>query len=293
MTESVLKHPSWIRGKLSWDKNFNESRDLIRELNLKSVCVEAACPNKGECWSNRHITFLILGDICTRGCCFCNISFGEPRMPDKKEPSNIVKAVERMGSKYVVITSVTRDDLADGGAGHFIQTVKLLKEHNNSIKVELLIPDFNADSALIGKIALSGADVIGHNIEMPQPLYACIRPRSDYRLSLKTLKLLSGQKKENGFLTKSSMILGLGEQYQDILATFEDLRRADVDILYLGQYLNPSGKNSPVLKYYTPEEFELLKKKAEGCNFKTVCSGPMVRSSFRAEQAYNSAMSRS
>ncbi len=290
MTELRSQRPSWIRGKLPWSKEFHESEVLIRDLGLNSVCVEAACPNKGECWKNKHITFLILGDICTRGCHFCNVSFGVPSAPDKKEPFNIVEAVKKMNREYVVITSVTRDDLAGGGAEYFVKTVELIKRYDGSIKVELLIPDLKGEETLIKKIAGSGADVIGHNIETPGSLYGVIRPRSDYKISLETLRILSEYKRSMGFLTKSSIILGLGETRQEISITFDHLMASGVDILYLGQYLSPARTNIPVQKYYTPQEFELLKAEAKQIGFKAICSGPMVRSSFRAESSYREAL---
>ena len=267
MKKSFSKHPSWIRGKLSWDENFKASKDLLRRLELNSICVEAACPNKGECWKKKHITFLILGDKCTRGCRFCNVHTGTMVVPDEKEPLNIVEAVKTLGSRYVVITSVTRDDLPDGGAGQFVKTVNAIKKEDKTIKVELLIPDFNGTKELIEKVSFSGADVIGHNIEMVESLYENIRPRSSYRTSLAVLEILSKLSEKKKFFTKSSIILGLGEQTEEVLQTLEDLSKARTDIVYMGQYLNPSDKHVEVKKYYTPDEFLSFKKEAEKKGF--------------------------
>ena len=286
MDKSFSKHPSWIRGKISWDDNFNASKDLLRSLDLNSVCVEAACPNKGECWERKHITFLILGDKCTRGCLFCNLPKGVMIDPDEKEPSNIVEAVKTLGSRYVVITSVTRDDLLDGGAEQFVKTVNAIKEEDKSIKVELLIPDFNGKKELIEKVAFSGADVIGHNIEMAESLYKKIRPLSNYRTSLNVLKMLSELSPNGKFLTKSSIILGLGERTEEILQTLQDLHKVRTDIVYMGQYLNPTNKHAEVKKYYTPDEFSFFKQEAEKEGFLAVCSDPMVRSSYRAYESF-------
>lgn len=264
---------------------------LSRELGLNSVCVEASCPNKGECWKEKHITFMILGNICTRSCSFCNITSLNPGKPEADEPERVAKAIEKLGIKYTVITSVTRDDLADKGASHFVKTVSAVKERTPDVKVELLIPDIDADPELLGRIAFSGAEVIGHNIEMPEKLYTEIRPDSYYGSSLGALKVLSRMRDAGaGMLVKTSIMLGLGEEKRDIYKTLEDLKRAKVDIVYLGQYLNPSDQHWPVKKYYEPAEFVRIAEYAENMGFKTVLSGPMVRSSYRAMQSYEAAL---
>ena len=256
-------------------------------LRLNSVCVEAACPNKGECWNKGHVTFMILGDICTRRCRFCNVKEGSPRPVDPSEPENVARAVKELGIKYAVITSVTRDDLPDRGAEQFVNTVREIRSVQKDILVELLIPDLDADEDLLRKVAFSGADVMGHNIEMPEPLYGEIRPRADYSRSLDVLKKLGRMREEGaGILVKSSVMLGLGESERYVLKTLRDLKEAGVDIVYMGQYLSPSRGHWPNMKYYTTDEFDLLGQKAGEMGFRAVLSGPMVRSSYRAREAY-------
>jgi len=279
--------PDWIRAKAFWGKNSGEVRDVLEELGLNSVCAEAACPNKSECWEARHVTFMILGDVCTRGCRFCNIEGGSPGAPDLCEPRNVARAVKRLGTKYAVITSVTRDDLKDRGAGQFARTVGEIKTEAPGTLVELLIPDLGADPGLLREVAFSGAEVIGHNIEIPEVLYGDVRPEADYRRSLDALNILSASKAEGAdILVKSSIILGLGEAEEDILKTLEDLKAAGADIVYMGQYLSPSVRHWPVKRYYSPEEFRSLGETAGRMGFGAVCAGPLVRSSYRAYEAY-------
>ena len=291
MNRSQAEKPAWIRGKVSWDENFNSVKTIISDLGLHSVCVSAACPNKGECWKAKHVTFMILGDTCTRGCLFCNIKGGSPCAPEALEPDNVAKAVKDLGIKYAVITSVTRDDLKDGGVSQFVRTVKSIKESSSGTLIELLIPDMNADESLLAKTVSSGAEVIGHNIEMPEPLYAEVRPKSSYERSLAALKFLSGLKERYGFRLKSAIMIGLGEKEADIEETLKDLRSAGVDIVYIGQYLNPTNGHWPVKKYYTPEEFSAFEGMAKNMGFKAVLAGPMVRSSYRAYEAYRACRS--
>ncbi len=265
----------------------------MKDLGLSSVCVEAACPNKCECWAEKHVTFLILGDTCTRGCSFCDVTGGVPSAPDPSEPEKIATATQKLGLKYVVITSVTRDDLEDKGTDHFVETTKRVNTKTPETRVELLIPDLDADMGLLREIATSGADVVGHNIEMPDNLYEVIRPKANYQKGLSTLKILSALKKEGvEILVKSSLILGLGETEDDIYRTLEDLKNAGVDIVYLGQYLSPSKDHCPVKKYYTPDEFGIFKEKAKSMGFGAVASGPLVRSSYHASKAYSEANAR-
>ncbi|RKY41755.1 MAG: lipoyl synthase [Candidatus Makaraimicrobium thalassicum] len=282
-----LSRPDWIRGRVSWDEGFSEVRDLLRRLNLNSVCVEAACPNRGECWEARHVTFMVLGDVCTRDCRFCNVTGGFPAHPDPSEPRNVALAVKELAIRYVVITSVTRDDLKDGGADHFLRTVREIKAGTPEVLVELLIPDLGADPGSLRKTAFSSAEVIGHNIEMPRALYPAIRPKASYERSLDVLNVLNSMKEEGAeILVKSSLMLGLGESEEDIFRTLKDIRDAGVDIVYMGQYLSPSRDHWPVRKYYRPAEFEFLKKKAGEMGFGAVCAGPMVRSSYHAHDSY-------
>lgn len=284
----ITKKPEWIRGKISWGEDSRKVRDYLRELELNSVCVEASCPNKGECWEKKHVTFLILGDKCTRKCFFCDIKKDLPGTPDPSEPSNIAKAVKELGIKYIVITSVTRDDLPDQGTGHFVQTINEIKKISTEVLVELLIPDMGADIGLLRRIAFSKVEVVGHNIEMPKEFYSMIRPGSDYYRSLETLKILSSLKDEaDAILVKSSIMLGIGEEEKAILETLVDLKESGVDIVYLGQYLRPSKMHWPVKKYYSPEEFKYYEEKALELGFRAVQSGPMVRSSYRAYESYS------
>lgn len=282
-----IPRPAWIRTRFSGNKKFEYVRDILEKTGVKSVCVEAACPNRHECWGKSHVTFMILGSVCSRNCSFCNVSGGTPQSADESEPRNIAEIIKKLSTKYAVITSVTRDDLADKGAGHFTAAVNAIKAASPETVIELLIPDFNAETDFIGKIAFSGAHVIGHNIEMPRALYSRVRPRSSYDISLKTLGMLSSEKKMGAEISvKSSMILGLGESDDEIFETFMDLKTVGVEILYIGQYLGPSKAHWPVKKYYTPEEFENLRVRAEKLNFRKVVAGPLVRSSYNAHLAY-------
>ena len=291
VTDDIQIKPQWIRSSVSWDGNSRKVRDLLHSSGLNSVCTGAACPNKGECWKDGNITFMILGNICTRACLFCNVSGGKPEIPDIYEPSKIAASVRELGMRYVVVTSVTRDDLPDKGAEQFMRTVKEIKKIDKDVLVELLIPDLGADEELILGVSRSGAEIVGHNIEIPGMLYPNIRPGSDYGQSITVLNVLNDiKKKDAGILVKSSMILGLGERQSDILRTLEDMAETGVDIVYLGQYLSPSRKHWPVKKYYHPEEFDDLASKAGDMGFKTVYAGPMVRSSYRAYEAYVDAL---
>jgi len=283
----LLKRPKWIRGRVSLDENFSKVQNLLKANNIKSVCVEATCPNKGECWQARHVTFMILGDICTRGCKFCDVKCGRPLLPDREEPGRIAAAVEELEMEYVVITSVSRDDLEDKGAGHFVETVEEIKKRTPHVKIELLIPDFDCKTELLEKVAFSQVEVVGHNIEMPENLYPEIRPGADYKKSLKVLKKLKRIKNKGAnILVKSSIILGLGENVKDIFYTVKDLEESGVDIVYLGQYLSPSHESWPVQKYYTPKEFNFFEEETIKIGFRAVCSGVMVRSSYLAHRFY-------
>ncbi len=285
------KIPDWIRAKVIWSESYEATRAALRELGLKSVCTEAACPNRGECWEKLHATFIILGGICTRGCAFCNVQKGTPSQPDLGEPSRVADAVKRLRTKYAVITSVTRDDLPDKGAGQFVETVRMIKASSNSAVVEILIPDFGGERALLEKIAFSGVEVVGHNIEMPETLYPKVRSSSSYRVSLDVLRTLCGIRAKGAkMLVKSSIMLGLGESEKDILKTISDIKGTGADIMYIGQYLRPSSRHWLVKRYYTPQEFERFGDEALKMGFKAVSSGPLVRSSYMAYQAYMKVM---
>ncbi len=280
------KKPKWIR--ISANQN-NKSFELIKErtknLKLSTVCEEAKCPNLSECWSRGTATFMVMGDTCTRACQFCSVNTGNPKgWLDKDEPEKIAKTVQEMGIRYVVLTCVTRDDLSDGGAQHFAETVKAIKSVDKDIEVEVLTSDFNGDQSAIRKIVNSPIKVFAQNIETVERLTHPIRdPRAGY---LKTMEVLKHAKEINKhIITKSSIIVGLGENDREIFKTFEDLRNHNVDIVTLGQYLRPTLNHHPIDRWVTPEEFEMYREKGLEYGFLEVVSGPMVRSSYRAERA--------
>lgn len=280
------KKPKWIR--ISANQN-NKSFELIKErtknLKLSTVCEEAKCPNLSECWSRGTATFMVMGDTCTRACQFCSVNTGNPKgWLDKDEPEKIAKTVQEMGIRYVVLTCVTRDDLSDGGAQHFAETVKAIKSVDKNIEVEVLTSDFNGDQSAIRTIVNSPIKVFAQNIETVERLTHPIRdPRAGY---LKTMEVLKHAKEINKhIITKSSIIVGLGENDREIYKTFEDLRNHNVDIVTLGQYLRPTLNHHPIDRWVTPEEFEMYREKGLEYGFLEVVSGPMVRSSYRAERA--------
>jgi|TARA_Y100000816_G_C26101210_1_gene583675 lipoic acid synthetase len=280
------KKPKWIR--ISANQN-NKSFELIKErtknLKLSTVCEEAKCPNLSECWSRGTATFMVMGDTCTRACQFCSVNTGNPKgWLDKDEPKKIAKTVQEMGIRYVVLTCVTRDDLSDGGAQHFAETVKAIKSVDKNIEVEVLTSDFNGDQSAIKTIVNSPIKVFAQNIETVERLTHPIRdPRAGY---MKTMEVLKHAKEINKqIITKSSIIVGLGENDREIYKTFEDLRNHNVDIVTLGQYLRPTLNHHPIDRWVTPEEFEMYREKGLEYGFLEVVSGPMVRSSYRAERA--------
>lgn len=280
------KKPKWIR--ISANQN-NKSFELIKErtknLKLSTVCEEAKCPNLSECWSRGTATFMVMGDTCTRACQFCSVNTGNPKgWLDKDEPEKIAKTVQEMGIRYVVLTCVTRDDLSDGGAQHFAETVKAIKSVDKNIEVEVLTSDFNGDQSAIRTIVNSPIKVFAQNIETVERLTHPIRdPRAGY---MKTMEVLKHAKEINKqIITKSSIIVGLGENDREIYKTFEDLRNHNVDIVTLGQYLRPTLNHHPIDRWVTPEEFEMYREKGLEYGFLEVVSGPMVRSSYRAERA--------
>ncbi len=282
---SKSEYPSWIRGRIIEDEKTRKVAETLGKYALSSVCVEASCPNRGECWQKKQVTLMILGDQCTRACRFCNVSSEQPAMPSPSEPENVASAINDLAMEYVVITSVTRDDLRDKGSGQFVATVKAVKAARPGVKVELLIPDMGGDRTLLEKVALSGCDVLGHNIEIPQFLYVSLRRGADYKRSLDVLKTVKRYNQK--IVVKSAIIIGLGETPEDVLGVIGDVYSAGTGILYIGQYLSPSKKHWPVKKYYTPEEFSIFKQKAEEIGFKTVRSGPMVRSSYKAYESFS------
>jgi lipoic acid synthetase len=279
----TTKKPPWLKVKLPTHKNYFYVSNLLKEHDLHTICQSAKCPNVSDCWAHKTATFLILGDICTRACAFCAVKKGEPSPPSKEEPERIASAIAELGLQYVVITSVTRDDLTDGGASLFASTLKAIRQQNSGIRVEVLIPDFNGNEKALQTVIAAAPDVINHNIEVPEAIYPLInRPASNYRRSLEILE----KAKATGFTTKSGLMIGLGEKKHDIFQTFADLKAISCDLLTIGQYLQPSRLNAPTRRYYTPEEFAELKNIALECGFSEVESGPLVRSSYGAYQMY-------
>jgi lipoic acid synthetase len=275
---NILRKPEWLKKKIEFDESRATSL-LLNKLKLNTVCREAKCPNICECFKNHQATFLILGRHCTRSCVFCNVTKSKPENVNPDEPKKIAQAVKKLGLKHVVITSVTRDDLADAGASQFIATVAALKKIRPPVTIELLIPDCKGDPSIISRIAASAPDILGHNMETVPRLYN-LRPESDYHTSLSVLKIT--KEKNKNVKTKSALMLGLGETEKEVIEILKDLKNADCDFLALGQYLRPSLKHTPVVSYVTPEQFLWYKTAAETMEFAHVESAPYVRSSFHA-----------
>jgi lipoic acid synthetase len=273
--------PDWLRIKLSTGKNFNEIKGILRENKLHTVCEEALCPNIGECFEQRTATFLILGDTCTRQCGFCAVKKGMPFGVDEGEPLRIAEAVKKMQLRYVVITSVTRDDLPDGGASVYAQTIQCIREYVKDCMIEVLIPDFSGSSESLEIVLNARPDIVNHNIETVPRLYPRVRPMTDYERSLELLE--NAKETVNELTTKSGLMLGLGEEWHEIISVMQAIRDAGCDILTLGQYLSPKRDALPIQRYYTPEEFETLKLEGERMGFLHVESGPLVRSSYHAK----------
>ena len=278
-----LRKPDWIRIKIPATPKVAELKNILRENRLYTVCEEASCPNLSECFSQGTATFMIMGDKCTRRCAFCDVGHGRPDPLDPDEPAHLAKTVAAMKLKYVVITSVDRDDLRDGGAGHFTACLQAVRAANPAITIEVLVPDFRGrmDTAL-NAIAPALPDVFNHNIETAPRLYKQARPGSDYAWSLKLLQTF--KQRFPGIPTKSGMMLGLGETTEEVEQVLQDLRAHEVDMLTLGQYLAPSKHHMPVARYVTPEEFKRLGKLAKAMGFTRVASGPLVRSSYHADK---------
>jgi lipoyl synthase len=274
------RHPDWVKVRAPGSPNYLRLKRILRERKLHSVCEEARCPNIGECWGHNTATFLILGDICTRGCRFCAISKGKPVLLDPEEPRNVALSVKDLGLKHIVVTSVDRDDLPDGGSAHFAKTVFWIKSLNPGIRVEVLIPDFKGDQRAVETVVQSGIDILNHNVETVPRLYKKVRPGSIYQRSLDVLK--AAKRTSENVLTKSGLMLGVGEGLDEVMATLRDLRDAGCDIVTLGQYLQPSKDQLAVERYVTPHEFQQLKADADKLGFRHVESGPLVRSSYHA-----------
>jgi len=277
-----LRKPEWIRMKVPDSRRFQEIKQILRENHLHTVCEEASCPNIGECFSGGTATFMVLGDICTRRCPFCDVAHGKPLAPDAQEPGNLARTIAAMHLKYVVITSVDRDDLHDGGAQHFVDCIQAVRSHSPQIRIEVLVPDFRGrlDRAL-EILTLAPPDVMNHNLETVPRLYKQARPGADYQNSLALLK--SFRQRHPQVPTKSGLMLGLGETDDEILQVMQDLRAHGVTMLTLGQYLQPSAHHLPVLRYVNPASFATFEQKALAMGFTHAACGPMVRSSYHAD----------
>jgi lipoic acid synthetase len=281
--EAPLKKPEWIKIRLGSGDKVNRIKRILRERNLHSVCEEAACPNLGECFSHGTATFMILGDICTRRCPFCDVAHGRPAPPDPQEAAHLADTIGELGLRYVVVTSVDRDDLRDGGAGHFAACIRAIRERSPGTRIEILVPDFRGRiEAALDLLAADPPDVFNHNLETVPRLYKAVRPGADYQGSLSLLARFKERCPE--VPTKSGLMLGLGEGVEEIAAVMGDLRAHGCDMLTLGQYLQPSRDHLPVARYAAPEEFEALAVAARGLGFSAVASAPLVRSSYHADQ---------
>ena len=278
--------PSWFKKKMPPPGVMRDMRGLLKELSLHTVCENALCPNIGDCFCKGTATFLIMGDICTRNCTFCAITKGTPLPLDEKEPENLLEATEKLGLKHVVITSVTRDDLADGGAEHFARIISLLKEKNASRTVEVLVPDFGGSTTSLKKVIASKPDVFNHNLETVPRLYTEVRPRANFERSLQLLK--DAKDINPNITTKSGLMAGLGETSDELYETMERLRGVGCDLLTIGQYLQPSTKHHPVIRFTPPEEFNEYEQWGIAMGFKGIASAPLVRSSFNAAELYDS-----
>ena len=280
----IKKKPNWIRSKLINSREFFLTKTIINNNNLVTVCQEANCPNITECWSKRHATFMIMGDTCTRACAFCDVKTGKPRNLDPLEPFKISSAVNKLNLKHVVITSVDRDDLYDGGSNHFYEVITVIRKNNPKTSIEVLTPDFLRKGEAYKKVLEANPDVFNHNIETVPSLYLKVRPGARYFSSLELLK--SAKKINKKVFTKSGLMVGLGEKKDEILQVMDDLISAEVDFLTIGQYLQPSIKHHPLDKYYKPEEFEELKIIAKSKGFLLVSSSPLTRSSYHADEDF-------
>lgn len=283
--DSVIpRKPKWIRKKKIESAEYFETRRLMRDNNLTTVCEEAACPNIGECWSKRHATMMIMGETCTRGCSFCNVATGRPDALDAFEPGRVAHAVQKLGLRHVVITSVDRDDLDDGGAEHIAQTIRAVRHRNPETTVEVLTPDFLGKGDAPQIVFDAAPDVFNHNLETVPHLYPNVRPGARYYTSL---RLLDDAKRANPeVFTKSGLMVGMGESLDDLRQVMDDLRAADVDFLTVGQYLQPTPKHHPIDRFVSPEEFEQIERMARSKGFLGVSATPLTRSSFHADEDF-------
>ncbi|KAB2662215.1 lipoyl synthase [Brucella tritici] len=276
----VLKKPEWIRVKAPVSRGYSETRDIVRSNKLVTVCEEAGCPNIGECWEKKHATFMIMGEICTRACAFCNVSTGIPTALDPNEPENVAKAVKQMGLTHVVITSVDRDDLADGGAQHFAEVIQAIREATPATTIEILTPDFLRKEGALEVVVKARPDVFNHNLETVPSRYLKVRPGARYFHSIRLLQRV--KELDPTIFTKSGIMVGLGEERNEILQLMDDLRSADVDFMTIGQYLQPTRKHHPVIRFVTPDEFKSFETIGRTKGFLLVASSPLTRSSHHA-----------
>lgn len=280
MESSPLKKPEWIKVKAPTSKEYFETKALVSEHKLHTVCEEAACPNIGECWSKRHATFMILGDVCTRSCKFCNVKTGLPDLLDPHEPERVGLAVAKMNLAHVVITSVDRDDLDDGGAEHFAQVIRAIRQLSPDTTIEVLTPDFLRKEHAIEIVVKAKPDVFNHNLETVPRLYASVRPGARYFNSLRLLDTV--KKLDNTIFTKSGVMVGLGEEKHEIFQVMDDLRSAQVDFMTIGQYLQPTPKHHPVMDFITPEQFDEYASRGRAKGFLLIAASPLTRSSYHA-----------
>ncbi len=284
--ESVgVRKPDWLKVKAGFSRQYLDVQALLKQHDLHTVCQEANCPNRGECFSSGTATFLIMGPNCTRNCRFCNVTSGAIRKLDPEEPSRVAEAVKIMNLKHAVVTSVTRDDLPDGGAGHFAEVIRAVRAASPGTTIEVLTPDFQGSREALNTVFAESPEVFNHNVETVKRLYPDVRPQAVYERSL---AVLDSARTFGGMMVKSGLMVGLGETEDELVTTFEDLKRAGVESLTIGQYLAPSKRHYPIQKYYRPDEFSALAEKAELAGIRHVFAGPLVRSSYNAAEQFRS-----
>lgn len=280
----VLRKPDWIRVRAPGSPVYAETKQIVRENNLVTVCEEAGCPNIGECWSKKHATMMIMGDTCTRACSFCNVKTGLPRALDPHEPENVATAIAKLGLKHVVITSVDRDDLADGGAQHFVEVIQAIRRRSPGTTIEILTPDFLRKEGALEKVVAAKPDVFNHNLETVPRLYLNIRPGARYFHSVRLLQRV--KELDPTIFTKSGIMVGLGETRDEVLQVMDDMRSANIDFLTIGQYLQPTRKHAAVDRFVTPDEFKSFEVVARTKGFLLVSSSPLTRSSYHADEDF-------
>ena len=288
MNSEHRKHkPEWLRRRFSYKSSVTEVNDLLVDVNLNTVCQKAHCPNQLECFGNHTATFMILGDHCTRNCTFCAVAYGSQEPPKSDEPRRVAEAVAHLGLKYVVLTSVTRDDLSDGGAAHFATTIRAIREIGDEIAVEVLVPDFQGSAQALATVLAAEPAVLNHNVETVPRLYPAVRPQADYERSLQLL--VEVKRLSPDTVSKSGFMVGLGEKRTEVSSLMRDLRKARCDLITIGQYLRPSKDHHPVVEYIPPNIFQAYKMEVQSLGFLGVASGPYVRSSYQAESLYQQA----